>query len=174
MNACWLQRNDNDVSVWLYKGVKWEEEKRKWDKMHATFSYALILLSSSYLYIFCTFFQSTQQFSFCPSALLTCHPFFFSPPRTPSPTSFSHCCIHRACLYSVFGSLALSRGWHCAMVVEGLCPDASWLSVWDFRRLDQRREVKWEKGGKRGLLQRERAKSRREKGRGKRWIRGTN
>lgn len=145
---------------------EWNGKKRRKSEIRCM-SPSLMRLSCCPLVI-CTFsvlfFSPLSIFLSVRLLFLPVIPFFFSPPRTPSPTSYSHCCIHRACLYSVSGSLALSRGWHCAMVVEGLCPDASWLSVWDFRRLDQRREVKWEKGGKRGLLRREKAKSWREKG----------
>lgn len=89
---------------------------------------------------FSTYFGPLRLF--CAPAVLTCH--LFCLPGTPSPTSFFHCSFQRTCLPpSVFGSLA--RAWHCAMVEEGLCPNASWLRDWDFRGLDQRWEVKGQK-----------------------------
>lgn len=145
IRACWLQRNDNDVSVWLYK-----EENREWAKRCLTPSVFLQLTvlpkCLPFLYFSLGFGQlgSFVHLPFSPVIPL----FSFSSFLLPAPfltVAGEHACLHP----SVFGFFLLSQAWHCAMVVEGLCPEASWLWDWDVKkRLDPRREVKLEKSKK--------------------------
>lgn len=95
----------------------------------------------------CTFFFGSLSSFFIHLSSLPVIPFLFSSLDSLSYPLY-HCCFQRTRLPPSSLILLLSPAWHCAMVEKGLCPDASWLRDWDFRRLDQRGEVKERKRGK--------------------------
>lgn len=154
MHTDWWAIIIKKVLVWLY------------DKENKGISSSCHLL----LYSRC-FLTFIHAFSSTPLVWSSCCPYLSSPssflPQTPSAVWFSHTYFQRTHLpLPASGCLAL-QAWHCAMVEEGLCHDASWLRVWDFRRLDQRREVKGEEREKELLQQKASEEQLRERNRGK-------
>lgn len=118
----------------------------------------LILSSiSSFQFIFLSVLVFGLLSLFHPPAVLTCHPIsllFLGLPLLPPFITVAFSALVSLPLSSV---PFLSRAWHCAMVEEGLCPHASWPRDWDFKRLDQRGEVK-DRKGKRSYYNRRRLK----------------
>lgn len=136
MNACRLLRNDNDVSVWFKKRKDEVNRSSEWNTKKIQDSACHLLLSTVLvvLYLLVSFQVSVLFFWSTQLVLCTCCPYLSSPFSSSDSLSYL---LFITTAFSVLVSLPpslvllLSQAWHCAMVEEGLCPDASWLRNWD-------------------------------------------